>query len=112
MDPSDLLTPFELAERLRDLARQDDVPREAIPALRGALAELDTALLGRLLTADPPEAGEDQLLTVAEAAARLGVSQDYLYRHHPRFPFTRRAGRKLLFSAAGIERHSSQKKPL
>lgn len=47
----------------------------------------------------------DRLLTVAEAAARLGVSKDYLYRHAKKLPFARRMGRKLLFSSEGINQY-------
>jgi hypothetical protein len=41
----------------------------------------------------------------AVAAVRLGVSPDYLYRNHRRLPFTRRMGRSLRFSSAGIEQY-------
>jgi hypothetical protein len=43
--------------------------------------------------------GVDELLSVDAASRRLGVSKDYLYRHGGDFHFTRRIGRKLLFSA-------------
>jgi hypothetical protein len=106
-------TRANLAELIGDPARLAEVPREAIPQLRGELAQLDTLLLGRLLAAGQDQgAPEDQLLAVQEAATRLGCSPDYLYRHHSRFPFTRRVGRKLLFSARGLEKHIAQKKPL
>jgi excisionase family DNA binding protein len=98
---------MKLSDLLSDPAVIERLSRESIAALRGELAHLDTLLLGRLFTPKDPEP-EDQLLTVSEAAARLGVSTDYLY-HHPELPFTRRMGRKLLFSARGIEKHISQK---
>jgi excisionase family DNA binding protein len=50
----------------------------------------------------------DQLVSIAEAARRLNVSQDYLYRHWKELPFTRRMGRRLLFSSSGIEKHIGQ----
>lgn len=102
-----------LADLIGDPAKIAALPREAVPRLRGELAELDTLLLGRLFAAgNESQAVEDQLIGVAEAAGRLGVSRDYLYRHHSRLPFTRRAGRKLLFAASGIEQYISQKKRL
>jgi excisionase family DNA binding protein len=101
-----------LADLLHDPAGLEDVPREDIPQLRGELALLDTRLLSRLLTPGAPQEPQDQLLTVEEAAGRLGCSRDYLYRHHTRLPFTRRVGRKLLFSARGLEKHICQKRPI
>jgi hypothetical protein len=97
-----------LAELLNDPDGLDGVPREAIPQLRGELATLDTLLLGRLL-APAVLPGDDQLLSVTEAAARLGVSEDYLYHNHSRLPFTRRIGRKLLFSSLGLAKHVRSK---
>jgi len=44
----------------------------------------------------------DELLDVDEAAERLAMSKEYLYRHHGKLPFARRMGRKLLFSSLGI----------
>jgi excisionase family DNA binding protein len=44
------------------------------------------------------------LLGIDDAAEKLGVSRDYLYRNHPSLPFTRRMGKALRFSAAGIEK--------
>jgi hypothetical protein len=40
----------------------------------------------------------DRLLNVAEAAVKLGVTPDWLYRHHKSLPFTVRHGRLLRFS--------------
>ena len=46
----------------------------------------------------------DRLLTVEEAAQRLGVAPDWLYRRTTRLPFTVRLGRTLRFSEVGITR--------
>jgi predicted DNA-binding transcriptional regulator AlpA len=47
----------------------------------------------------------DQLLDVEEAAGRLAVSRDWLYRRASRLPFTIRLGPGAVrFSAAGLER--------
>jgi DNA-binding XRE family transcriptional regulator len=45
---------------------------------------------------------EDRLLDVAEAARRLAVCRDYVYRHAAEWPFTVRRGRKLGFSEQGL----------
>lgn len=64
------------------------------------------------LTAPAQPSGADELLSVEEASRRLGVSKDYLYRHGSDFPFTRRIGRKLLFSSLGIEKYIKQQNSL
>ena len=101
-----------LAEIVADPAKAAALPKEAIADLRGELARVDTLLLCRLIDGKSQAdsvAESDQLLNIAEASGRLGVSADYLYRHHKALPFTRHIGRKLLFSARGIERYISQR---
>jgi excisionase family DNA binding protein len=51
-------------------------------------------------------------VNVKEAADRLGVSREYLYRNHDKFSFARREGRKILFSSNGLDAHlrKSQRK--
>jgi len=50
--------------------------------------------------------GADCLLGAKEAAARLAVTADYLYRHADKLPFTVRLGPgQLRFSANGIARY-------
>jgi excisionase family DNA binding protein len=44
------------------------------------------------------------LLTVKEAAGRLGMSKSALYKSADSYPFTVRDGRRLRFSSRGIER--------
>ena len=46
--------------------------------------------------------GHDENLSIDEAARRLGVSKDFLYR--TKLPFKVRIGRRVLFSARGLER--------
>lgn len=47
----------------------------------------------------------DSLLTIQEAAARLGVTPRWLYRHANTLPFMRRLSRRALrVSKAGLER--------
>jgi predicted DNA-binding transcriptional regulator AlpA len=47
---------------------------------------------------------------VADAAAKLGTSEDWVYRHAKTLPFTVRVGKKSLrFSKAGIDRYIRQR---
>jgi len=102
----------DLALLLADPARAAEVPADAIPALLAQLAAeqarvsaLETALAARLAEAagtnGPPA---DQLLTVEEAAAKLGTTRDWL-RRHPHLPFVvRLSPGQVRYSAKGIER--------
>ena len=85
----------------------DDLPR-----LLGDLEEIRATALARLTAPVPLSESPDELLDVEEASRRLNVSRDYLYHSHKRLPFTRYAGRKLLFSSKGIEQFISRKQPL
>jgi hypothetical protein len=87
------------------LAQARTVTPEELPRLLGELEEVRATALARLTAPQPATDHADELLNVAEAASRLGVSEDYLYRHHKDFAFARHMGRKLLFSAAGIAKH-------
>ena len=60
--------------------------------------------------AHPPDA--ERLLGPPEAAALLGVTVTWLYRHAGQLPFTRRLSRKALrFSVAGLRRWLAARKP-
>jgi predicted DNA-binding transcriptional regulator AlpA len=84
-----------------------------LPRLLGELEEIRTTAMARLSTPamDQPQQ-HDELLDTAEAAHRLGISKDFLYRNHRDFSFTRRVGRRLLFSSAGIEKYIRQQSRL
>jgi hypothetical protein len=95
-----------------DLAKTvREVPPEELPSLIGELEAAKAAAWARLTRPAPAQPEHDEVLNVGEAARRLGVSEDYLYGHHKSYNFTRRQGRKLLFSALGIDRHIRQNKP-
>jgi predicted DNA-binding transcriptional regulator AlpA len=90
-------------------------PTEALPALLtevgAALAQLAAAVVAikaRILTAGDSTASErapEGLLDVREAAARLHMSEDWLYRHARQLPFTRRVGRRAVrFDPEGLAR--------
>ena len=87
-----------------------ELPAEDLPDLIGQLEAAKATAWARLSVPTPLPQEHDELLNVESAAARLGVSSDYLYRHHSQYPFTRRQGRKLLFSAQGIEKHIRQQR--
>jgi predicted DNA-binding transcriptional regulator AlpA len=89
----------ELASLLNCIA---DLPATELPGLLGEL-EIIRATVWLKMAAPGPIQAPDQLLPVGDAAQRLGVSKDYLYRHADQFPFTRQMGRKLLFSSRGID---------
>lgn len=98
--------------RLIDGLRSD----EAAAAI-AELAAIQAALAVRLRQAPPAGAPPsitqpDRLLEPAEAAARLGVTIRWLYRHAHELPFTRRMGRKVLrFSEAGLQRFLANPRP-
>lgn len=90
-----------------DPARAQGLAPEVRQALTlRALAALAALAVTSGTTGPPPAAedGEDRLLDVDEAAARLGVSSDWLYRRAARLPFTVRLGRTLRFSVRGLDR--------
>jgi excisionase family DNA binding protein len=78
------------------------LPPEELPELLGELEQIRCTAMARLTAPSTVSPIPDESLDVQEAARRLGVSTEYLYRHHNEFKFTRREGRKLLFSSAGI----------
>jgi hypothetical protein len=84
------------------LSAARSLPAEELPRLVGDLEEIKCVALGRLITR-VDQHPLDELLDIEEAARRIGVSVGYLYHNHRRFPFTRRVGRRLLFSANGIQ---------
>src|SRR5687768_14957748 len=86
---------------------------EESPALALALTARLGALAAGMVTA-PPAARNgdhtaDENLSAEEAARRLGVSKDWLYRQAGSLPFAVRIGRRLVFSARGLERWNQQR---
>jgi excisionase family DNA binding protein len=87
-----------------------ELPQEELPKLLGELEEIRCTAMARLNASAPALPLPDELLDVDEAARRLGMSKDYLYRHAESFPFTRRVGRSLRFSARGIDEYIKPQK--
>jgi len=89
-----------------------EIPAESIPPVITRLASLQAALAARLIepanNASHQDSGpedKDELLTTADAARLLNVSEDWMYRRASRLPFARRLSRKALrFSKAGLLR--------
>jgi hypothetical protein len=77
--------------------------------LARALAVLGALAAPAVSNGSAPSTGEDRLLDVREAARRLAVSPDYVYRHHHEWPFTIRRGRKIGFSERGLGAYLQQR---
>ena len=82
----------------------NELPVGELPRLLGQIEKIRVTAMARL-TGSAPAPQPDELLDVDEAARRLRLSKDYLYRHHARLPFTRRIGKRLLFSSIEIEKY-------
>jgi predicted DNA-binding transcriptional regulator AlpA len=100
------------APTVEELAAQPDLAADLPPEVADAISRTCvlalaaiTLRVGRSAIAPAAPPAEDRLLPVEDAAARLGVSRDWLYKHARTLPFTVRVGpRQLRFSVAGLER--------
>jgi excisionase family DNA binding protein len=90
-------------------------PSTILPeALRAELKEIMREVLREERTENTTaaRAEKDTLLTPEQAAAAMGVSRRWVYRHAAKLPFTRRISRKnLRFSEAALCRWMAGKKP-
>ncbi|OLC15993.1 MAG: hypothetical protein AUH29_06350 [Candidatus Rokubacteria bacterium 13_1_40CM_69_27] len=100
---------------LEAIARDPAVAVQLPPDARAELLARALAVVGALaapaVAVNGAGAGaprEDRLLDVQEAARRLNVSTDYIYRHSREWPFTVRRGRKLGFSEQGLTEYLHQ----
>jgi len=74
-------------------------PREALVPLLAACAATEARIAARLATAEPPapvDAGPDRFLRVREAAARVGMTPQYIYENRATLPFVVRVGTRAL----------------
>jgi predicted DNA-binding transcriptional regulator AlpA len=61
---------------------------------------------------DDVGAVNDRMLTAKEAAGRLGMSREWIYKHAHRLPFALRVGRRAIrFSERGITRWQERRRP-
>ncbi len=79
-----------------------EIPAEIIASVITRLSSLQTALAARLIQMptsssrqDSTPEHEDELLTAADAAKLLNVSEDWIYRRAGRLPFVRRLSKEL-----------------
>jgi predicted DNA-binding transcriptional regulator AlpA len=73
--------------------------------------ELRSLIKEEIQAARAPEQDPDRLLSADEAATLLSVSEDWLYRHAKKLPFTRKLGPKMLrFSYQGIVKWMATRK--
>jgi hypothetical protein len=95
---------------LENLIEQARVtPSEQLPEFLGTLETARAVAYSRLQAPAPSVRPDDQLLPVGAAARLLCVSKSYLYQHSAALPFTRRIGKKLLFSTQGIQEYLKQR---
>jgi predicted DNA-binding transcriptional regulator AlpA len=86
---------------------------ETVSSLESALEGLLRRIIREEIGAFKGELNgqEDRLLDAEEAASRLSVSADWLYRNAKRLPFTRKLGPKMLrFSCQGIQKYLATRK--
>jgi predicted DNA-binding transcriptional regulator AlpA len=73
-------------------------------------SELREAIRLELASQAEAKMGPDKLIDIAEAAAILSVSEDYLYHNRKTFPFVKKLGPKMLrFSFNGIQKWIASK---
>jgi excisionase family DNA binding protein len=87
------------------LAAARSLSPEELPRFIGELEEVRTTALVRLTAPVIQPQVPDSLLSIDEAASVLGMSKSYLYRNAAEFPFVRRQGRSLRFSARGVQEY-------
>lgn len=91
------------------LTEARELPAPELPRLLGELEEIRATALARL-TAPATVSRPDELLTIEQASERLGMSENYIYRHSETLPFVRRMGRSLRFSSSGIDDYIHSRK--
>lgn len=92
----------ELMRPVREAARE--LPREALPALCGALAAVQAEILMPPWPAAADAGTGDRTLSPEEVAAKLGRSRDWVYRHRHELPTTRLSSGRWIVSEARLRR--------
>jgi predicted DNA-binding transcriptional regulator AlpA len=86
------------------LTRARALASDELPRFLGDLETIRAVAWSRLTAAaTTTQQAHDELISIEQAAGRLGLSPSYLYRNHQQFPFTRRVGRSLRFSSHGLQ---------
>jgi hypothetical protein len=92
----------KIFEELKTLAETTD----QLPEFLGQLETVRMRARQRLLAPAPAAPAPEERIGVTEAARRLGVSVDLLYKHPPKYRRLEcRDSHSLLYSAAAIERY-------
>jgi predicted DNA-binding transcriptional regulator AlpA len=94
-----------IAELEAVLNRARTLAADELPRFLGELETIRAVAWSRLMAAPAAKQASDELITIEEAARRLGVSCSFLYRNHGQYAFSRRVGRSLRFSSQGIQSH-------
>jgi excisionase family DNA binding protein len=91
--------PLEAHEQLATLlATLDGIAPDELPEILGLLEAAKARCWSRLTAPAPPPRTHDsgRMLSVREAATRLGLSVDYLYRHQRQLPFMQKVGTRTI----------------
>src|SRR5262249_53924275 len=94
-----------------DPTRSTTISVEVAASLLLRCAAVQTTLATRLMTEvlasskSEGRDGGDTLVDVHEAAERLRVSRDWVYRRARQLPFTVNIGRNVRFSTGGIDKY-------
>jgi excisionase family DNA binding protein len=89
-------------------------PPGAMVSLLAACAATEARIAVRLATAAaepaaPVDAGPDRFLTVKEAAARLGMTPQYIYDNQATLPFVAHVGRAVRISEHKLGRYMANR---
>ena len=99
---------MRLADLINEIGNLD--PGDAPAVLAAVAARLAEPRLAEKAQTEPN--GEDESLTIEEAAAMLRRSTKWIYRHRTRLPFIRKIGpRSYLCSKSGLLRWRDRQHP-
>jgi len=103
--PKANVTQSERMDLEQALAAAATIPLPELPSFLGHLREIEATALARLHAIQDSRATfePEQLLDVTEAAKRLSVSKDYLYRNWKKLPFAQKYEWGVRFRAEGID---------
>jgi hypothetical protein len=103
--PNADVTQLERMDLEQALTAAATVPLSELPSFLGQLREIEATALARLHAIQDSRvtAAPEQLLDVTEAAKRLSVSKDYLYRNWKKLPFAQKYEWGVRFRAEGID---------
>ena len=83
----------------------NNLSQDSSPSVTLTVGQLRELIRNEIKAVRSAEPDADRLVNADEAARLLSVSEDWLYRHAKKLPFTRKLGPKMLrFSSQGIEK--------